>query len=672
MSFLWEELKRRHVIKVAVAYGAVGWLLIKAASEVLPIFAVPPWVLPTVTFIIILGFPLAIVLSWIFDLTPQGIIQTESNGVSASTTNVRGRKLVLIIAGALVIVLGIVVFDKYVRVYTPDKESDVTAALPSSIAVLPFDNLSPDPDHAYFSAGLHEEILTQLAQLQNLRVISRTSVLRYGKSDLSIPEIAKELNVETIMEGSVQYANGRVHINMQLIDAVRDEHLWSRTYDRDFTDIFAIQSDIATNAANALRTEFSLTEQEDLKRAPTESPEAYRLYLAARQSQLGDNIRLDLLHQAVEADPGFALPYVERASIYIQRLRTPGTATNPLDQRAEQEELAREDINKALEIDPTLGRAYAWLGMIHRYNWRGHDARNAFERALEFSPNDPDVLVNYGYFLVNIGQQEQAIGLAERAVELDPYNSETHAALGQFNAAAGHFDRAADDFRKAAELGAIWVHMLAANLELVRGNQPEAASQLLLSDPVAMTTTVPQWPAHTAYSYARLNLDQDAARFLARFDELATEQHVPAAADILSHLARGEEEKALQRLEEAAAEKAPYEAFNLLMSIVANTFKDPVLDKPAFADARHKLEFTGLSRPPPPPPHAGPEHRGRHPGPPPPQAIEACTGLSEGDACSFSAPHGKVEGSCIIPPEFETILVCAPRGAPGLDRVRPD
>ena len=270
------------------------------------------------------------------------------------------------------------------------------------------------------------------------------------------------------MEGSVQYANGRIHINMQLIDAVTDDHLCSRTYDRDFTDIFSIQLDIATNVANALRTECSLIEQQDLKRAPTDSPEAYRLYLAARQSQLGDNIRLDL-HQAVEADPGFALPYVERASIYIQRLRTPGTAKNALAQRTKQEELTRKDINRALGIDPTLGRAYAWLGMIHRYNRRGVDASNAFERALEFSPNDPDVLVNYGYFLANIGQREQAIGLAERAVELDPYNAETHATLGQFNAAAGHFDRADDDFRKAAELGAVWVHMLAANLELVRG-----------------------------------------------------------------------------------------------------------------------------------------------------------------------------------------------------------
>ena len=578
----------------------------------------------------------------------------------------------MIIAGALVIVLGIVVFDKFVWIDTPDKTPDVTTTRPNSIAVLPFYKMSTDPDHAYFSAGLHEELLTQLAQLQNLKVISRTSVMRYAKSDLSIPEIAKELNVETVMEGSVQYANGRIHINIQLIDAVTDEHLWSRSYDRDFTDIISIQSDIATSVANALRTKFSPSDQEGLNRAPTESPEAYRLYLAARQSQLDDDIRLELLQQAVEAAPGFALPYVERASIYIQRLRTPGTATNLQDQRVEQERLAREDIDKALEIDPTLGRAYAWIGMIHRYNWRGVDASKAFERALELNPNDPDILVNYGYFLVNIGQQEQAIGLAERAVALDPYNPEMHAALGQFNVAAGHFDRAADNFRKATELGAVWVHMLAANLERVRGKQSEATKQLLLAEPVAMTTTVPQWPAYTAYIYARLGLDKEAERFLARFDELAAEQRVPAAVDILAHLARGDEEQALKRLDEAAVEKAPYEAFNLLMSIVANIFEDPILDKPAFSEARHKLEFTDPSAPPAPSPYAEQENRGRHPGPPPPQAFEACAGLSEGDACGFSSPMIHVKGSCIIPIEFETIPVCMPTEGQRLDGVRPD
>lgn len=668
---LWKELKRRHVVKVAAAYFAVGWLLIEAASVVLPIFAAPSWILPTVTFIIILGFPLAIVISWVFDLTPHGVAPTESNGLSGSTTRPSGWKLGLILVGVVVIVLGIVIFDKYVLFDTPSKTPETTDALPSSIGVLPFDNLSPDPDHAYFSAGLHEQILTQLAQMQNLKVISRTSVLRYGTSNLSIPEIAKELNVETIMEGSVQYANGRVHINMQLIDAVTDEHLWSRAYDRDFTDIFSIQSDIATSVANALRTEFALTDQEDLKSTPTVSSEAYRLYLAARQSQLGDAIRLDMLQQVVEADPGFALPYVERAGIYIQRLRTPETAANHQDQRASQEELARKDLDKALKIDPTLGRAYAWLGMMHRYNWRSVDASHAFERALEFSPNDPDVLVNYGYFLANIGQRERAISLAERAVELDPYNSETHAALGQFNTAAGRLNQAADNFSKAVELGAVWVHILAANLELLRDNKSEAAKQLLLSEPVAMTTTVPQWPAHVAYTYARLNLDQDAARILAQFDELAAEQHIPAAADILTHLARGEEEKALHRLDEAAAERTPYEAFNLLMSIVANNFKDPALDQPAFAEARQKLEFPDLSRPPPPPPHADSEHRGGLHGPPPPQAIEACVDLSEGDTCSFSTPERKVEGSCSVPPEFEKVLVCVPPGDLRPDRIRP-
>jgi TolB-like protein len=373
MASMWEELKRRHVVKVGLAYVAVGWLLIEIASTLLLIFKAPPWVLPTLTSLIILGFPLALVLSWIFDLTPRGLERTrsdvQSDGASEGITNVSERTLGLAIIGGLVLVLGIIVVDTYVLVDTPDDVSNTRDVLPNSVAVLQFENLSGDSDDAHFSAGLHEAILSKLAKLRDLSVISRTSVLRYAGSDLSIPEIARELNVGTVMEGSVQYANDRVRIFVNLIDAATDEHLWSETYDREFSDIFAIESDIATNVTRALQVELVLAEQEDVKRAPTPSSEAYRLYLSAtQQGHQSDEVRLELLGRAIEAAPDFALPYVERASIYIQQQRTPGTTASLQDRRAEPEALAIEDLDKALVIDPTLGWAYAWLGMLHRYN----------------------------------------------------------------------------------------------------------------------------------------------------------------------------------------------------------------------------------------------------------------------------------------------------------------
>lgn len=472
------------------------------------------------------------------------------------------------------------------------------------------------------------------------------------------------------MEGSVQYADDRVRINLKLIDATTDEHLWSETYDREFSDIFAIESDIAANIVRVLQAEFPLAEQEGVKQAPTPSTEAYRLYLSAsQQGRQNEALTLELLDRAIEADPGFALPYVERASIRIQQQRTPGTTASLQDRRAEPEDLALRDLGKALVIDPTLGRAYAWLGMIHRYNWRGADARDAFATALEYSPSDSDVLVVYSYFLSDIGQHEEAIMLAERAVELDPNNAETHAVLGQVNAAAGRDDPGRDDlaahaFRIAADHGAIWVHALAALVEIYRGDQTEAARQLLLSEPMTMTTDSPQWPALTAYAYARLNLDEDAARLLARFEELAAEQRVPGAAEVMAHLARGEEEAALARLNEAAEERAPYEAFNLMMSIAANRFRDPVFDKPAFADARREIGYTDLFTIPVSLPDAGAGIRGRHAGPPP-EAVEACANASEGDACGFSDPRRYVEGSCVFPPGYDSTLACKPPGGLG-------
>ncbi len=268
MASVWGELKRRNVVKVAVAYAIVGWLLVQIADTFFPALQLPEWTVTFVAGLVILGFPLALILSWAYELTPEGMEQTKSVPLSESITKVTGRKLDFAIIGALVLALGFVVYnyesedaltptpeivvDEVVDALIPVVVEGQRKVLPNSVAVLPFDNLSPNASDAYFATGLHDEILSQLAKLRNLSVISRTSVLRYADSDLSIPEIARELNVGTVMEGSVRYSDGRVRITTQLIDAETDEHLWTETYEREFSDIFAIESDIAMNIANAL------------------------------------------------------------------------------------------------------------------------------------------------------------------------------------------------------------------------------------------------------------------------------------------------------------------------------------------------------------------------------------------------------------------------------------
>lgn len=615
------EIKRRKMFQVAAVYAVTAWLIVEVITSIEEPLSLPSWTDTLVIVLLAVGFPIMLIVSWLFNVTPDGLVRDTGPTKANSRTGLRMEWILLGIVG--IAVAWLIYRTEFDHSTPPEESTPIVAtqnALPNSIAVLPFENLSSDPDNAFFSAGLHEEILSQLAKLRSLKVISRTSVLHYADSNLTIPEIAKELNVGAVMEGSVQYANDRVRIHAQLIDAATDQHIWSETYDRELADIFAIESDIAASIASALQIELSLAEKESLQKAPDASVDAHLLYLGAEpqpgppggappqggplppggapmrggpppHSQQVDDARLDRLDRTIKAAPNFALPYVERAGIYIQSLRTPGTLTRLSRRTKDLEALALADIERALEIDPTLGVAYSWLGMIHRYNWRGTEAKAAFEQALELSPNDSDVLVQYGYFLSNTGRNEQAIRMAERALEMDPHNPETHAALGQFNAAAGRYEAAAESFRAAGQRGATWVLPLAANIEMLRGNESEATRHLRASEPMMITVESPQWPALTAYIYARLSLDEDAKRVLARFDQLAASQQVPAAATIIAHLARGEKQEALSGLIEAGKERAPYEAFNLLMGIAANVYRDPILDEPEFAAARLDLGF---------------------------------------------------------------------------------
>ena len=621
------EIRRRKMFQVIAVYAVVAWLIVEIITTIKEPLGLPQWSDTLVIVLLALGFPIMLMVSWLFNVTADGLVRDAG---TAKRMPRAGPRMEWILLGIIAIAVAWLFYrTEFDPSTSPDDSSDAVAAAESlahSVAVLPFENLSPNLDDAYFATGLHEEILNRLAKLRNIRVISRTSVQQYSGTKLTIPEIAEELNVGAIMEGSVQYADGRVRIHAQLIDAATDEHIWTETYEEAFESIFAIQSNIASNIANALQAEFSLAEQESLTLSPTTSVDAYRAYLgvpppAGQPGQLGEppppgqpdefgrpphsggppqpggpgeTARLDNLRRAIDADPEFAAAYIERAGIYIQALRTPGAAASLLDAETDLERLALDDIEKALEIDPKLGRAYAWLGMIHRYNWRGAASRDAFETALELSPNDPNVLTNYGYFLSNIGSYDEAIEIAQRAAQFDPRNPETRAALAQFYAAAGRYNEAAMALHDVGPGQAPWVLPLAANYEIILGNQSNAETLLRHSERFAMTTESPQWPALVAYNYARLDLADDAARLLARYAVLADQQRVPAAAEILVHLARGDETNALRRLHEAAEEKTPYEAFNLLMGIVTNVYRDPILDKPEFATARRKLRFPDL------------------------------------------------------------------------------
>src|ERR1700719_3462520 len=272
------ELRRRNVYKVAVAYVVVGWLLVQAASIFLPAFDAPSWVMKIIIIVLALGFPVALVLSWAFEITPEGIKLESEIAPNQSITRRTGRKIVGITIALAVIAAGVMIFQilrPKLATVTETTPSSATSTLappkiePKSVAVLPFDNLSHDPENAYFSEGIQDEILTHLAKIGDFKVISRTSTEKYKSAPDNLREIAKQLGVANILEGSVQKASDQVRMNVQLINALNDAHLWADTYDRKLTDIFAVESDIATTIADTLQAKLSGAEKQLITARPT-------------------------------------------------------------------------------------------------------------------------------------------------------------------------------------------------------------------------------------------------------------------------------------------------------------------------------------------------------------------------------------------------------------------
>ena len=309
------ELKRRNVYKVAVAYAVVAWLLIQAASIFLPAFDAPPWVMKIFIIVIIFGFPVALIFSWAFEITPEGIKLESEIEPNKSIKRRTGRKIVAVTIALAVVAAGLFVYQlvRSKTTITPDGQCGsaprpATAPPNKSIAVLPFDNLSRDPDNAYFCEGVQDEILTRLAKVADLKVISRTSTQHFKSAPENLPEIAKQLGVAHILEGSVQKAGDQVRVNVQLINALTDAHLWADTYDRKLTDIFAVESEIAKTVADTLQAKLSGSEESSMAKTPTVNPEAYELYLKGRffwNKRTGDDLRksIEYLKQAIAKTP---------------------------------------------------------------------------------------------------------------------------------------------------------------------------------------------------------------------------------------------------------------------------------------------------------------------------------------------------------------------------------
>src|SRR6516165_3710958 len=310
------ELKRRNVYKVAVAYAVVGWLLIQVATQGFPFLEIPTWMIRLVILLTALGFPVALIIAWAFELTPEGIKRTEV--ADAERHHSRGGVWIAVVVVAAVLSLGLFFIGRY----TAPKVTRTSESLAKSIAVLPFENLSRDPDNAYFADGVQEEILTRLAKIADLKVISRTSTQRYQSKPSNLAEIAKQLGVGNILEGSVQKVADQVRVNVQLVNGQTDSHLWAETYDRKLTDIFGVETDIAKGIAESLQAKLTGREEQALAVKPTRNVEAYDAYLRALAFEARSSASsylsysrdliekaIGFYERAVQLDPNFAVAW---------------------------------------------------------------------------------------------------------------------------------------------------------------------------------------------------------------------------------------------------------------------------------------------------------------------------------------------------------------------------
>jgi TolB-like protein/Tfp pilus assembly protein PilF len=431
------ELRRRNVYKVAVAYAIVAWLVIQAASIILPTFEAPPWILKVMIFVLIIGFPVALVFAWAFELTPEGLKRTEDVDFTESMTRRTGRKLDFLIIGVLLVVVGVLIFQRL----HPSAPSTTSNIPEKSIAVLPFENLSREPDNAFFTDGVQDQILTNLAQIAELKVISRTSVMQYKSgAPRNLREIGQQLGVGRVVEGSVQRAANRVRVTAQLLDAGNDAHLWAQTYDRDLADVFAIQSEIAKAIADQLQAKLSPNEKKAIEQPPTTDVTAFDLYSRARNllgttsfsatNQATYLQAIDLLNQALARDQSFLLAQCQlvyaHANVYFLGI-------DHTDARRAQADAA---VEAAFRIKPDAGEAHlARANNLYRVHRDYDGALAELEIARRTLPNDPQVFELTGYIARRRGQHEEGLRNLQRALELDPRNYFTlqQIALSYFN-----------------------------------------------------------------------------------------------------------------------------------------------------------------------------------------------------------------------------------------------
>ena len=514
MASFWGELRRRNVFRVGIAYLAAVWVLIQVADVIVPNLGAPAWIIQALIFSSALGFPLALILAWFYELTPEGI-KASSEVEVVQPVRFAGRKLDFAIIGLLVLAVGFLVIDD---MGMPERDR--------SIAVLPFSNQSVAEENAeFFSTGMHDALLTQLAKLGDLKVISRTSVLEYADSPKNMREIGEELGVATILEGSVLRSGDALQINVQLIDAQTDEHLWAEIYSRELTaqNMFAMQREMATSIASALQATLSPEEASRLGEVPTGNTRAYEFYLSAKEYSIRNEGLDDFVYaveqyeNAIEADPEFALAWAGLARAYSQLYRDGG------DQFESSLTLAREALDEAFRLAPNLPEAHLAMGYYHYHGFDDYESALAeWAIAERGMPGDSELFAARARVYRRMEETELAAEYIDRAVELDPRNLNLLVSQEVLYESLRDYARAEQILDRISEVAPdyFFVRFKLPQVQLFRGDaiSVEAAREMAERNPAIQTVWAWRALIHGRNYEAALGVldDWDAEAYVSR------------------------------------------------------------------------------------------------------------------------------------------------------------
>ena len=575
MERFLSELKRRNVLRVAAFYAAAGWLLVQIATQVLPVFDAPTWTMRVVVVAVVLGFPFALVFSWFYELTPEGLRRENEIDRSQSITRSTGRKLDRWIIGVLAAAVVALLANQFV----PHKE-----ALAKAIAVLPLVNDTGDPNNEYFSDGLSEELISALAQIKELKVIGRTSSFHFKNTNEESKVIGAALGVGYLLEGSVRKSAGRARIAVNLVRAADGANAWSQIYDRTLPDIFAVQAEIAQSVAGALKVALLGDADKNPDAPSNQNVDAYTAYLQGRyyeQRYTAADLRkaIGFYDAAIRSDPHYALAYAALSKSWWAL----GDITG--EDVAEANRKARGAAERAVAEDPNSAEGHSALGQILvsvDRNAKGAEAE--YRRAAELAPASAEPKIGLSSVIGDFGQIEEAVELLQQAVRLEPLATNAHFDLARLLTSLGRYDEAAQSARKAIELqpGGAGTWEMLALVEAKRGDG-EAALK------AAAQETDPDWRAYAMALAQQARGDAVAA-------DAALNALIAGHSDDMSfqiaavYAFRGDADKTFEWLDRAYEKRDPG-----VMAIIDNPFTRELRSDPRFAAFCKKV---GLPSPP--------------------------------------------------------------------------